>query len=210
MAGARGLHRPARGAAAAPARLPDATRAAGREQPGTQHPRQLLDPVLAGGGARHPGRAARRLLGRRHHRLPPAPGLRVDGRRAGALSAFPEDHRAGLARQGAEAPPQRQRAAGQCGGAGAQPRVDRQLAGRQAARPQRLQGLRQRRGRPRSRMDARGRREPAPGRRVRGHRRARPTANSGTWCGACASPPKAGVRCRPPPEAGRDPYDFRG
>jgi hypothetical protein len=36
----------------------------------------VLHPVPAGGGARHSGRAARRLLGRRHHRLPPAPGLR--------------------------------------------------------------------------------------------------------------------------------------
>ena len=51
--------------------------ATGRDEPAAQHPGQLFDPLLAGGRAGHPRRAARRLLGRRHHRLPPAPGLRV-------------------------------------------------------------------------------------------------------------------------------------
>ena len=56
-------------------RLPHAARAAHAGQLLSRAAGQRLDPLRAAGGARHSGRAARRVLGRRHHRLPPAPGL---------------------------------------------------------------------------------------------------------------------------------------
>ncbi len=71
--------------------------------------------------ARHCRRTAGRVLGRRHHRLPPAPGLRHPARRrqsgAGSVPAFPEHGGAGLARQDAQAPPPRHAAARQPGSA---------------------------------------------------------------------------------------------
>ncbi len=48
---------------------------AGGGQPRPGDPAQWLDPVCAATGAPHRRRAPRRLLGRRHHRLPPAPAL---------------------------------------------------------------------------------------------------------------------------------------
>ena len=51
--------------------------------------------------------------------------------------------------------------------------VDRHAAERQAARPQRLQGLRRRPGRPHRRLEPRAARKPAPGGRVRGSSSAR-------------------------------------
>ena len=173
LAGARGLFRCARAAAAGAARLPHAAGAAGCDEPAAQHPGQLLDPVLAGCRARHSRCAARRLLGRRHHRLPPAPGLRLDARGPGAVPALPEDGDPGLAGQGAEAPPPRHRASGQGGAAVAAAGVDRHAAECQAARPQRLQGLRRRPGRPRGRLEPRAARKPAPGGRIRARSSAR-------------------------------------
>ncbi len=80
-------------------------------------------PVLARRRARHPRRAAWRLLGWLHHRLPPPPGLRPDARVPGAVSALPSHRGAGLARQDAQAPPCRDGAPVQRGAAGARPAV---------------------------------------------------------------------------------------
>jgi hypothetical protein len=66
------------GGAALPFATQDYRTRQNRADRGQLHARaagQLLHPVCAARGARHPRRAARRLLGRRHHRLPPAPGL---------------------------------------------------------------------------------------------------------------------------------------
>ena len=118
LAGARGLLRPARDAARAHARLPHPAGRAERRQPA---PAASSRAARSRSGSRPcttiPGGPRGAVLGRRHHRLPPAPGLRRVGhpgrrlRRRGprALPALPEDAGARLAGQGPAPPPPRQR-----------------------------------------------------------------------------------------------------
>jgi hypothetical protein len=84
LAGAGGVFIRRGGAAVRHAGLPHPENRPDRGQLHARAAGQLLDPVCAARGARHPRRAARRLLGRRHHRLPPAPGLRAAAGQGGA------------------------------------------------------------------------------------------------------------------------------
>ena len=129
-------------------------------QPAAERARELLDPVLARRGARHPGRAARRLLGRRHHRLPPAPGLRVDGRRASCSTrtSSRRSSRAGSTRRSATATAATERLDNLVVLA-PNPEWVEDAAEREAARPRRLQALRRRSRCAHRRVVARGARE---------------------------------------------------
>ena len=116
---------------------------------------ELLDSFLARCGAPHSRRPARRLLGRWHHRLPPAPELRRRWHGAWCCTRISSRAWAGRldkASDGATAPPH----AGHPGIAVSPTPTGRGPARRQAARPYRFHPFRRRLRRPPARLDHRG------------------------------------------------------